>query len=92
MRALALILASLMLCATAAHAADAVLAQDDPFIWLEDVNSARSMDWVKAENAKSLGVLEADSRFPALHAQAMAIAEAKPQPAPAKTRKAKNAA
>ena len=25
-------------------------AASDPFLWLEDVNGARAMDWVKAEN------------------------------------------
>jgi prolyl oligopeptidase len=55
----------------------------DPFIWLEDVNGARAMDWVKAENAKSLAVLEKDARFPGLYADALRIAEAKDRiPAP----------
>src|ERR1039458_2243178 len=48
----------------------------DPFLWLEDVNGARAMDWVKAENAKTLGVLETDSRYPDLYADALKIAEA----------------
>ncbi|MDP9105494.1 MAG: S9 family peptidase, partial [Candidatus Eremiobacteraeota bacterium] len=39
---------------TPAAAADA----SDPFLWLEDVNGARAVDWVKAENAKTLGVLQ----------------------------------
>jgi prolyl oligopeptidase len=48
----------------------------DPFQWLEDVHGARAMDWVKAENSKSLKVLEGDPRFASLHAAALAIAEA----------------
>ena len=28
-------------------------ASADPFLWLEDVNGAKAMDWVKAENAKT---------------------------------------
>jgi len=48
----------------------------DPFQWLEDVHGARAMDWVKAENAKSLKVLEGDARFDELQAAALAIAEA----------------
>src|SRR3954471_7041110 len=32
----------------------------DPFLWLEELNGARAMDWVRAENARTLKVLEAD--------------------------------
>ncbi len=48
----------------------------DPFLWLEDAHGARAMDWVKAENAKTLAVLEGDARFAGLEAQALAIAQA----------------
>jgi prolyl oligopeptidase len=48
----------------------------DPFQWLEDVHGARVMDWVKAENAKTLGLLEGDARFAGLEAQGLAIAQA----------------
>ena len=55
----------------------------DPYLWLEDVSGARAMDWVKAENAKSLGVLEKDSRFAGLLADALTIVQAKDRiPAP----------
>jgi len=30
---------------------------DDPFVWLEDVESARSMEWVNAKNAATIAVL-----------------------------------
>ena len=56
---------------------------DDPFIWLEQVDSTRAMDWVRAENAKTAAVLEQDPRYPALYREALAIAQAKdriPQP------------
>ena len=56
-----------------AHAADA----PDPYLWLEDVSSPRVDAWVKAENAKTLDVLEKDPRFATLNAQALEIAEAK---------------
>jgi len=49
----------------------------DPFRWLEDVNGDRSMTWVRAENAKTLGVLEKDPRFAALYRDALTIAEAR---------------
>ncbi|HEV2677816.1 MAG TPA: prolyl oligopeptidase family serine peptidase [Aliidongia sp.] len=49
----------------------------DPYIWLEDVSSPRVDAWVKAENAKTVGVLEQDVRFKTLYDQALEIAEAK---------------
>ena len=52
-------------------------ASADPYVWLEDVNGARSMEWVKAENAKTLGVLEKDPRFAGLAADALTINQAK---------------
>ncbi|HEX4098848.1 MAG TPA: prolyl oligopeptidase family serine peptidase, partial [Caulobacteraceae bacterium] len=51
-------------------------AASDPFIWLEDANSPRALDWAKAENTRSLGVLEADPRYATLHAQALKIVDA----------------
>jgi prolyl oligopeptidase len=56
---------------------------EDPYIWLEDAHGDRAMDWVKAENAKTLGVLEKDPNFAGLDAQALAIGQAKDRiPAP----------
>ena len=49
----------------------------DPFRWLEDVNGERSMTWVRAENARTLGVLEKNPRFQALYRNALTIAEAR---------------
>src|ERR1700761_2496120 len=63
--------------------AQAPAASDDPFIWLEDVNGSRAMSWVRAENARTLGVLEADPRYAGLYDEARALSEAKdriPQP------------
>ncbi len=55
----------------------------DPFVWLEDLNGDKAMAWVKAENAKTTGVLEADPRFAGLFADALRIAQAKDRiPAP----------
>ena len=55
----------------------------DPYIWLEDANGARAMDWVKAENAKTTAVLETDPHFAGLYADALTIAQAKDRiPAP----------
>jgi prolyl oligopeptidase len=52
-------------------------AASDPFLWLEDVDGKRSLDWVEAENARSLKVLENDPRYAGLHDEALALAQAK---------------
>ena len=49
----------------------------DPYRWLEDVNGERAMTWVKAENAKTSGVLEKDPRFAGIYKTALAMAQAK---------------
>ena len=49
----------------------------DPFLWLEDVNGTRAMAWVKAQNARTLGVLKNDPNFAGLYADALKIVEAK---------------
>jgi len=50
-------------------------APPDKYQWLEDVNGARSMEWVKAENARTAKVLEADPRFATYTAEALKVAE-----------------
>jgi prolyl oligopeptidase len=61
--------------ASPAAGASAASAGDDPYVWLEKVDSPEAMDWVRAENRKSLSALEADPRFAAFNAQALAIAQ-----------------
>src|SRR5579863_7872302 len=50
---------------------------NDPYIWLEQVDSPRAMEWVHAENSKTLAVLEKDPRYESFYSNALAIAEAK---------------
>ena len=69
--ALSLIAAAIVAVATPVRAAE------DPFLWLEDVNGPRAMAWVKAENAKTLAVLENDPHFAGFYADALQLAEAK---------------
>jgi len=57
-----------------ANAAQPVAA--DPYVWLEDISSARALGWVEQENKRSLGLLEADPRYQGLYADALKIAEA----------------
>ena len=69
--------------AAAGDAAAVAAPADDPFIWLEQVDSTRAMDWVRAENTRTAEVLEKDPRYPALYRDALAIAQASdriPQP------------
>jgi prolyl oligopeptidase len=63
--------------AAGAAAPAAQPAAADPFVWLEDVDGARALDWVRAENAKTVAVLAQDPRYATLYAQALAIAESK---------------
>ena len=63
------------------------VAQDDsttdPFLWLEDVNGARAIDWVKAENAKTLAVLQQDPHFADFYSANLKIGQARDRiPAP----------
>ncbi|HEY5409727.1 MAG TPA: prolyl oligopeptidase family serine peptidase [Caulobacteraceae bacterium] len=51
-------------------------ADADPFIWLEDANSPRALAWAKAENDRSLGLLQADPRYAVLHQEALKIVDA----------------
>lgn len=66
------LLAGLMLSTTlATHAGE------DPHLWLEDIEGEKALNWVREQNAKSQAELEADPRFPAMHAEARAILNSK---------------
>jgi prolyl oligopeptidase len=47
--------------------------QPDKYTWLEDVHGAKSMDWVKAEDARTAAVLEKNSQFGTLEKQALEV-------------------
>jgi prolyl oligopeptidase len=49
----------------------------DPFLWLEELEGRRALDWAAAENAKTLAVLEKDPRFAGFYADGIRIGEAK---------------
>jgi prolyl oligopeptidase len=69
-RRISLLAAGLVACGAARA------ATTDPYLWLEDLGSTRAMDWVHAENARSLKVLQADPRYQPFFDQALAIAQA----------------
>ncbi|WP_132391705.1 prolyl oligopeptidase family serine peptidase [Novosphingobium sp. PhB165] len=45
----------------------------DAWIWLEDLDGKRAMDWVEAHNAKTEGRLEADPRYKTFYDEALRI-------------------
>ena len=47
--------------------------EQDPHIWLEEARSERALDWVRAENDRTTGMLTADPRYETLKADALAI-------------------
>ncbi len=70
-------LASLPLGSAALHAQGLTPANpNDPFLWLEEVESERALAWVRERNQRSLGVLQGDPRFATLNAQALEIVNA----------------
>jgi len=58
---------------TSAAPADSVA---DPYLWLEELNGPRALEWVKEQNARTLGVLQADPHFAGFYAQALKLGEA----------------
>ncbi len=47
---------------------------NDPYLWLEEVEGERALTWVRAQNTRSLAVLEGDARYAQLHQDALALA------------------
>jgi prolyl oligopeptidase len=52
---------------------------EDPYLWLEDVEGEKALDWVRARNAVSQGELEAAPGFEALQARLLEILDSKEQ-------------
>jgi prolyl oligopeptidase len=48
-------------------------APNDPFLWLEDVESPRALDWVASQNKLTAKRLETDPRYQRFHDEALAI-------------------
>ncbi|NVJ97004.1 MAG: S9 family peptidase [Alphaproteobacteria bacterium] len=46
-------------------------SDDDPFLWLEEVEGEKALEWVGERNTHSLGILEKDSRFQGLMDRAL---------------------
>ncbi len=54
-------------------AATAVAVEEDPFLWLEEIEGEEALDWARAQNTRSLGILTGDPRFKTLQAEATEI-------------------
>jgi prolyl oligopeptidase len=49
------------------------MSDDDPYLWLEDVEADKALAWVRGENARSLARLETDPRYRRLYDTALKI-------------------
>ena len=50
-----------------------VNAEKDPYLWLEEVQGAKALDWVKKQNAESVAVLEAVPGFKAVYENILGV-------------------
>lgn len=64
-------LAIIAMAATVAHAAPT--PPDDPYLWLEDVEGAKALAWVKEQDAVSQRLLESKPEFKPIHERLLAI-------------------
>ncbi len=48
-------------------------ADDDPFLWLEEIEGEKALDWARAQNERTFGILKENERFEALYDEAYAI-------------------
>ncbi len=49
------------------------VAQEDPFLWLEDVESEKSLEWVEQWNKKTLDVLKSQKNYQAIYEKNLEI-------------------
>jgi prolyl oligopeptidase len=56
-----------------AGAQASALEQPDNYTWLEDIHGAKSMEWVKAEDARTAEVLEKQKPFSQLQGEALKV-------------------
>src|SRR6185295_5037675 len=63
--------------AGSAQTAQPAAPADDPFTWLEEIRGERALAWARAENARTLGELQADPRYQANYDRALQILQAR---------------
>lgn len=54
-------------------ASAAAKVMEDPFMWLEEIEGEKALEWARAENARSLPVLESEPNFAPMREEARAI-------------------
>ncbi len=47
--------------------------EKDPYLWLEEIESPKALDWVKAQNARTLDHFEKNPNFSAIQKEALTI-------------------
>ena len=52
------------------------MTDDDPFLFLEEVEGEAALQWVRRENARSLALLEGDPRYAGLYQEALNVVTA----------------
>ena len=45
---------------------------EDPYLWLEEIDGAKAMEWVRAQNARTMETLGKDPRYAEFYGQALA--------------------
>src|SRR5215831_18689083 len=70
-------LAATALMALAVLGAAPTAAEDDPFLWLEDVQGEKPLAWVKEQNAKSTALLEAQPEYKPIYDRTLQILDSK---------------
>ena len=58
---------------TLIHTSTAMTATQDPNLWLEDIDSEKSLTWVRAQNATSEKALTQNPAFKTIEADLLAI-------------------
>ena len=51
----------------------AAFADDDPYLWLEEVQDEKALDWVRDQNAKTFDELRDNDLYKKLYNEAFAI-------------------
>lgn len=71
------LLATLLMTAVVAPLAAQTPAATDPYLWLEEVDGARAMEWVRSANAAAEQTFAADPRFEPLRADLLKILDSR---------------
>ena len=66
-----------LLAAAAMNIPAAAPPPDDPYLWLEDVQGERALDWVRARNAHSRAALEKHPRFEAMRSRILEVLDSR---------------